>query len=39
MIQRSVWWAVGGLLFCVAFQVSVAWTLIITVVTAIIGAL
>jgi low affinity Fe/Cu permease len=39
MISRAVWWAVGGLIFCVALQVSMAWTLVITIGTAVIGAL
>jgi hypothetical protein len=39
VIRKSVWWAVGGLLTCMAFGVSAAWALIITVATAAIAAL
>jgi hypothetical protein len=39
MIERSIWYAIAGLIISLCFQVSVAWALIITVVTAIIGAL
>ncbi len=39
MIRRSVWYAVAGLAACAALDVSMAWALIITVGTAVIGAL
>lgn len=39
MIRRAIYWAVGGLIICVARDASVAWALIITIATAVIGAL
>jgi low affinity Fe/Cu permease len=39
MIRRAVWWAVGGFIVCIAFQVSLMWSLIILIATAVIGAL
>jgi ABC-type spermidine/putrescine transport system permease subunit I len=39
MIRRSVWYAVAGLVACAALGVNMAWALIITIATAVVGAL
>jgi ABC-type spermidine/putrescine transport system permease subunit I len=39
MIRRSVWYAVAGLVACVALGANMAWCLLITIATAVIGAL
>lgn len=39
MIRRSVWYAVAGLVTCAALGANIAWAIVITIATAVIGAL